>query len=121
MKRKLLFAAMTLIAGAWSLSASAQTWTNSDLDAGRYIFMNIGSGRYLGPGNDWGSQASLIQPSHFNTLAKVSDGVYTIESQVNLGGTNYFFTGSYMDGVATNVTIKDDVVVKSQRLGWVIS
>lgn len=105
MKRKLLFA-MLCIAGA--LGMNAQTWTNSDLANGRYVFQNVGSGRYLGPGNSWGTQASLIECSHFNTLAKISDGVYTIESQVSNGGTNYYFTGSYMDGGAVNVTIQDN-------------
>jgi len=86
----------------------AQTWTASDLAAGKYVFQNVGSGRYLGPSNSWGTQASLLQFSHYNTLAKIQDGVYTIESQVSNGGTNYYFTGSFMDGAAANVTIQDD-------------
>ena len=105
MKRRLLFAMLCIVS---ALGMRAQTWTASDLAAGKYVFQNVGSGRYLGPGNSWGTQASLIQFSHYNTLAKISDGVYTIESQVSNGGTNYYFTGSYMDGGAANVTIQDN-------------
>ena len=105
MKRFLLFT-MLCIVGV--LGMRAQTWTASDLEAGKYVFLNVGSGRYLGPANEWGTQTSLIECSHYNTLAKVSDGVYTIESQVSNGGTNYYFTGSFMDGAATNVNIQDD-------------
>ena len=107
MKRKLLFAA-ALVAGALGLEAQAQTWTASDLADGKYVFQNVGSGRFLGPGNSWGTQASLLAQSHYNTLAKVSDGVYTIESQVSNGGTNHYFAGGFMDGAATNVTIADN-------------
>jgi len=73
-------------------------------DGGKYLFKNVGSGRYLGPGNDWGTQASLLAQSHYNTI-HLADGKYTIESQVSNGGTAYYFTGSYMDGGAANVTI----------------
>ena len=103
--KRLLFAMLCIVS---ALGMRAQTWTASDLAAGKYVFQNVGSGRYLGPSNSWGTQASLLQFSHYNTLAKISDGVYTIESQVSNGGTNYYFTGSFMDGAAANVTIQDD-------------
>ena len=102
-----MLCAMLTMLGVQQVKAD-NTWTASNLTDGKYVFKNVETGRYLGPGNDWGTQASLIQCSHFNTLAKVSDGVYTIESQVNNSGTNYYFTGSYMDGAAANVTIKDN-------------
>ncbi len=101
-KIKLLLAA---VAAMFSLSVNAQT--AADFADGKYVFQNIGSGRYFGPGNSWGTQASLIEFSHYNTLAKLSNGAYTIESQVSNGGTNYYFTGSYMDGTAAEVTINE--------------
>lgn len=100
---RLLLTAVAVIAG---LGLYAQTWTNADLADGKYILKNVATGRYLGPSNSWGTQASLIESSHWNTLAKVADGVYTIESQVSNGGSNYYFTGTFMDGAATNVTIQ---------------
>ena len=108
MKRKLLLAVLCVV-GALGFTAQAQTWSNSDLANGKYIFKNIGSGRYLGPGNSWGTQASLIEASHFNTLAKISDGVYTIESQVENKGGHYLGADLFMDkGNAANVTIQDN-------------
>lgn len=107
MKQKLLLALLALFTLGGS-NLQAQTWSASELTDGKYVFLNVGSGRYLGPGNSWGTQASLIECSHYNTLAKVSDGVYTIESQVNNGGTAYYFSGTYMDGAAVNVTIQDN-------------
>ena len=101
-KIKLLLAAMAAMV---TMGANAQT--AADFADGKYVFQNVGSGRYLGPANSWGTQASLIQFSHYNTLAKLSDGVYSIESQVSNGGTNYYFTGSYMDGPAASVTINE--------------
>ena len=101
-KIKLLLAAFAAMV---TMGVNAQT--AADFANGKYVFQNVGSGRYLGPGNSWGTQASLIQFSHYNTLAKLSDGVYSIESQVSNGGTNYYFTGSFMDGAAVNVTITD--------------
>lgn len=74
--------------------ATAATFT----DGGKYVLKNIGSGRYLGPGNDWGTQASLILGAMYNTLHVQDGGLYTIESQVSPnGGTQYYFSGSYMD------------------------
>ncbi|MBO4907209.1 MAG: hypothetical protein J5486_09330 [Bacteroidaceae bacterium] len=102
MKLRTLLVAFATIVG---LGVNAQT--AADFANGKYVFYNVGSGRYLGPGNSWGTQASLIEFSHYNTLAKLSDGVYTIESQVSNGGTSYYFTGSFLDGAASNVTIND--------------
>ena len=106
MKHLRLFVAA--IAAVFCLGVNAQTWSNSDLAAGKYIFQNIGSGRYLGPANSWGTQASLIANSHFNTLAAIGEGKYTIESQVSNGDPSYYFTGTYMDGAAVEVLIQDD-------------
>lgn len=100
---RLLFAALTIIV---SVGTSAQVWTNAELADGKYILQNVATGRYMGPANAWGTQASLIENSHWNTLAKVDDGIYTIESQVSNGGSSYYFNGSYMDQGATNITIQ---------------
>jgi hypothetical protein len=81
---------------AFSISIPSITLA-SFTDGGKYLFKNIGSGKYFGPANNAGTQASLIQPSHFNTLHAQTGGAYTIESQVNNGGTSYYFNGSYMD------------------------
>ena len=100
----LLYTITNIDTGAYTISVYGAT-AASFTDGGKYLFKNVGSGKYLGPGNNWGTQASLIAPSHYNTAHYISDGVYTIESQVSNGGTNYYFTGSFMDGGATNINI----------------
>ena len=77
---------------------------------GNYYLRNVATGLYLGAANNWGTQASLTQHADYVTLHKVADGVYTIESRVSNGDSNYFFTNpneagdTYMDGAAAQVT-----------------
>ena len=75
---------------------------------GKYLLRNVASGLYLGAANSWGTQATLMNYSEYVTLKAIDDETYTIESQVSNGGTNYYFTGSYMDGAAANVTFAKD-------------
>ena len=98
MKRKrLLFAAIALIAGALGFNASAQ-------EAGTYYIQNVGTGKWLGPGNNWSTQASVLSHADYWKLAKISDGVFTLESVVSNGGQSYYLNGTYCDGGATNFT-----------------
>ena len=73
--------------------------------SGKYYLQNVGSGLWLGCANSWGTQASLVEHPEYVILDHLSNGKYTIETQVSNGGTNYYFTGSYMDGTALEVTI----------------
>ena len=95
MKRKLLFV-MALVISAMSLYAQ---------EAGTYYVQNVGNGRWLGPGNSWGTQASTLQHADYWKLAKISDGVYTFESVVSNGGTSYYLSGTFCDGGSTNFTL----------------
>ncbi len=98
MKRKrLLFAAIVLIAGALGFNSYAQ-------EAGTYYIQNVGTGKWLGPGNNWSTQASVLNHADYWKLAKISDGVFTLESVVSNGGTSYYLNGTYCDGGATNFT-----------------
>jgi hypothetical protein len=94
-KLKLLFAALALFAGG--MTASAQ-------DAGTYYIQNVSNGKWLGPGNNWSTQASVLNHADYWKAAKISDGVYTLESVVSNGGTSYYLNGTYCDGSATNFT-----------------
>ena len=98
MKRKLLLAALCVV-GALGFKANAQ-------EAGTYYIQNVGNGKWLGPGNGWGTQASVLSHADYWKLAKISDGVFTLESVVSNGGTNYYLNadGTYCDGGATNYT-----------------
>jgi hypothetical protein len=106
MRRKLLFAATMLLAGMSSMQA--QEWNASTIANGKYYIYNVGSGKYLGAGNSWGTQASLIQHPEYITIAEVG-GKYTFESRVSNGSTSHYFNGSYMDnGTAIQLTIEDN-------------
>ena len=69
------------------------------LEYTKYIVQNVGSGLYWGAGNDWGTRASLIANPEFVKLdpTDMPEGQYKLESQVNNGGTQYYFNGDYMD------------------------
>ena len=79
--------------------------TEMAIEDGKYLLKNVASGLYWGAGNNWGTRASLLDYSEYQTLAKQPDGTYTMETQVSNGGTNYFFGGDYMDGQPVSLTI----------------
>ena len=72
----------------------------------KYLVQNVATGKYWSAGNDWGTRASLVENPEFLKLVPLPDGTYNIESQVNNGGTQYYFNGDYMDNgtpVAINI------------------
>ena len=76
--------------------------------AGRYFFRNIATGQYWGAANDWGTHASLVDNPEFMTLEQLEDGTYTLETNVNNGGTQYYFNGAWMDnGTPLHLQIVD--------------
>ncbi len=94
MKRKLF---LLLCAMLTMIGVQAQ-------DAGTYYIQNVSNGKWLGPGNSWGTRASVLNHGEYWKLAKISEGVYTLESVVSNGGSNYYLTGEWCDGGATNFT-----------------
>ena len=73
----------------------------------KYLVKNVASGKYWGAGNDWGTRASLVANAEYVKLVPIPEGKYNIESQVNNGGTSYYFNGDYMDNgspVALTIT-----------------
>lgn len=97
MRKLKLLLLLTLLMTVGGVSLNAQ-------NAGTYYIKNVGTGKWLGPGNSWGTQASVLQHADYWKAAKISDGVYTLESVVSNGGTSYYLTGTYCDGGATNFT-----------------
>ena len=73
----------------------------------KYLIQNVGAGLYWSAGNNWGTQASLVQNPEFVKLEpQEAENVYHLESQVNNGGTSYYFNGSYMDnGSPVDLTV----------------
>ncbi|MBQ9558693.1 MAG: hypothetical protein IJV08_01745 [Bacteroidaceae bacterium] len=93
-------------AGAACYANKAQNdnslWTITEnaperFEYGKYLVQNVATGKYWGVGNSWGTQASLVDNPEFLKWVPQDDGTYHLESQVNNGGTQYYFEGDYMD------------------------
>lgn len=92
----------------------------------KYLVQNVATGKYWSAGNDWGTRASLVDNPEFLKLVPLPDGTYNIETQVNNGGTQYYFNGDYMDNgapVAINIAQNGDYytfqnVVEGIYYGW---
>lgn len=76
------------------------------VEPGKVYIQNVATGKWWGAGNNWGTQASLLDHPEFLVLAMPS-GYYTMETQVNNGGTQYYFEGDFMDnGNAKHLNIE---------------
>ena len=84
-------------------SAFAQTWTGSEAAAGTYYLYNVGTGKWLCGGNNWGTHASVADYGIDFILAG-SNGAYTLDSQLSNGGNSHFLNGEWCDGAAMNWT-----------------
>lgn len=73
-------------------------------DAGTYYIQNVGTGKWLSPANSWETQASVLDHADYWKLAKISDGVYTLESVVSNGNSKIYLNGGYCDGGTNNLT-----------------
>ena len=94
MKRKrLLFAAIALVAGA--LNINAQDWTASPASAGSYFLYNVGEGKYLTGGNSWGTHGSLDAHGLYCTLVSNGDGF-----NIATGNGKYFGDNGFVDSGA---------------------
>ena len=91
-----------------AFNESQNTVEPETFEYAKYIVKNVGSGLYWGAGNDWGTRASLIVNPEFLKFdpTDMPEGQYKLESQVNNGGTQYYFNGDYMDnGTPVALTI----------------
>lgn len=74
MKRKLLFAVMTLITGAWSLSANAQ---QEPVSGTAYYLYNVETGTFMTRGDNWGTRA-VSYPVGLPWQVTINNGVCTL-------------------------------------------
>ena len=79
-----------------------------DFDYQEYLLYNVGAGLYLGAGNNWGTQASLLEHAEYVRLEpQEGDNVYCLETQVSNGGAQYFLgTNGFMDSNAAPFTFQ---------------
>lgn len=74
--KRILFAMLCIVS---ALGMRAQTWTASEVGAGKFYLYNVGSGMFLTGGNSWGTHSSLDNAGIEVTLAVSGDG-YTINT-----------------------------------------
>ena len=67
----------------------------ASVDSGNYILQNVGSGKFFGAANSWGTRSSLVKHGEAVALAKLEDGTYTLESRYNNGGEQYYLGANY--------------------------
>ncbi|MCQ2129276.1 MAG: DUF5013 domain-containing protein [Bacteroidaceae bacterium] len=109
---KKLFSLIGLIAAVVIFAYASKPVPASEpatLEDGNYYLYNVASGKWLGGGNSWGTQASLLKHANYFTLTKVETGVYTLDSHISNGGDSHFFgNGGYVDGTAANWQIQQN-------------
>ena len=109
MKKKIIsLLGLILVAGVFTYAAVIKSATEpATLENGDYYLYNVASGKWLGGGNSWGTQASLLKHANYFTLAKVEDGVYTLDSHISNGGDSHFLgNGGFVDAAAANWQIQ---------------
>ena len=83
-------------------------WGEHEFAYQKYVFVNVASEKCWGTGNNWDTQASLVDHPVYQKLVAAPEGKYKMETQVSNGGTSYWFGGEYMDsgeGAAVTLTI----------------
>lgn len=81
----------------------------SELAEGDFYIRNVGTGKFLDGGNDYGTRASVSKRGIPVKLSKVADkeGVYTIDTYMFRDANNHFLRGDYCDQGATEIHIKE--------------
>lgn len=85
--------------------AAAPAYYSTEIaNATDYYIVNAATGKFLGGGNSWGTQASLIEHGIPFTAA-LSNGKYTLDSHTYNNADSHFFSGTYVDGASTDLYI----------------
>lgn len=77
----------------------------SEISDGDFYIQNVATGMFLSGANDWGTHSSIIEHGTAYTAAKISEGVYTLDSHIYNNADDHFLAGDYTDGAATNLQI----------------
>ena len=82
-------------------------WSGATVADGLQSYLyNPAKKAFLGGANSWGTQASYLPVGLLWTVAG-SGETYTLSSTASNGGESHYFNGTYVDGSATNVVIKE--------------
>ena len=86
--------------------AAAPAFYSTEIVSGTdYYIYNAATGKFLGGGNSWGTQASLIEHGIPFGATKIEDGVYTLNSYTYNDANQHYLSGTYVDGNATDLHI----------------
>ena len=80
---KTLLVALLAFVSTASYAVTGATWAGNEVSAGTFYLYNVGTGTWFCPGNNWGTHASTGEYGIDLILAQVSDGVYTIDTQIS--------------------------------------
>ena len=67
----------------------------TELPDGDYYVRNVATGQYMGYGNSWGTQASLMDQADYVNLTRLEDGTYRLDSRVTNGGESHYLGKNY--------------------------
>lgn len=98
--KKFYLLTKTLLVAVCLLVGASNAWAQ---DAGTYYIQNVGTGKWLAPGNSWETQASVLNHADKWVLAG-SEGTYTLESVVSNGSGKIYLNGGYCDGTTNSLT-----------------
>jgi len=100
MKRKLLLAALCVVG---ALGMRAQSWTASEVAAGDFYLYNVGAGKFLGAGNNWGTRASVLENGALKVTLIGSESTYKISTDSEYQGKQLGSNG-YVDNGDADVS-----------------
>ncbi len=103
-----MIAAINALKAAVAKAALDNARANALIKDGDYVLQNQETGFYLGGGNAWGTQASLLERPWGFGIAVNSDGTYTLDSYTYNSDVQHYLgaTTCYVDQPATNWTIQ---------------
>ncbi len=89
---------------AYSVAATAK------IPSGEYLIKNVKTGKFLGAGNSWGTQASLVKHGLVFTVTALENGKYTFDSHTYNGAAKHFLGAkdngtAYVDAEAAEFTL----------------
>lgn len=89
----------TVLAALAALQSAVAAYSET-IAGGTYYLKNVATGKYLAGGSSWGTHAIVDAHGIDLGLAALSDGKYTIDTQLSNGGEKHYLNGVYCDGDA---------------------
>ena len=89
----------TVLAALAALQSAVAAYSET-IAGGTYYLKNVATGKYLAGGSSWGTHAIVDAHGIDLGLAALSDGKYTIDTQLSNGGEKHYLNGDYCDGAA---------------------